>query len=229
MNVSYGGEKQFRSVNNLTKWVSGLYFVLMIASIVAIAFGYAQADLINRAISGEMITESEAVANDVRYAAVGSVQLAVSITSIIVFLVWVYRTHKNLRYLHAEGLRFTPGWAVGWFFVPFMSLFRPYQVVSEIWKASKPEVDTPDSWEKSTSSPIIGGWWAFFLISNFAGMVASRIWLGGEELSELLTATYGYMVFDATTVVWTIMAILLVKRISQFQEAKYRLISSPRG
>ena len=38
--------------------------------------------------------------------------------------------------LGANNLKYTPKWAVGCFFVPFLNLVMPYQVVREIWKAS---------------------------------------------------------------------------------------------
>ena len=231
VDISHEKQKQFRSVNKLIKWVCWLYIILAIVSAIAIASGYAQAELLNRAISGEVITEAEAIANDTREAVVASVQTLLFIASFIVFLIWVYRTHKNLPYLHAEGLRFTPGWSVGWFFVPVMSLFRPYQVVSEKWKASKPKINTSDNtaWKQSPSSPIVGWWWAFFLISNYVSMIAMRMLLRGEELSDLLTATYAYMISDVIAIVWIIITILMVRGISQFQEAKNRLISLPKA
>ena len=38
----------------------------------------------------------------------------------------------------AGGLRYTPGWAVGWLFVPFANLVVPYFVFTEIWRNSIP-------------------------------------------------------------------------------------------
>jgi len=32
--------------------------------------------------------------------------------------------------------RFTPGWAVGYWFVPFVNLVRPYQIVADLWLRS---------------------------------------------------------------------------------------------
>ena len=36
---------------------------------------------------------------------------------------WIYRAHANLRLVDVDGLIFTPGWSVGWYFVPVASLF----------------------------------------------------------------------------------------------------------
>jgi Domain of unknown function (DUF4328) len=55
---------------------------------------------------------------------------------VVVWLVWQYRSHGNLWAVGADGLRFTPGWAVGWWFVPVAGLVMPYMVMKELWSAS---------------------------------------------------------------------------------------------
>jgi len=58
------------------------------------------------------------------------------ILSIVTFSLWTHRAHKNLELLAVPSLRFSPGWSVGWFFVPIMNLFRPFQAVAQLWRAS---------------------------------------------------------------------------------------------
>lgn len=220
-------QDQFRSISKVANWVSGLFILLAILNIIAVISGYSQAELLNRAIGGETITLAEATSNDSRQALIGFGQTALYIIAAVLFLIWIHRAHKNLTSLHATDLRFTPGWAVGWFFVPIMSLFRPYQVASEISKASDPNIGAPidgTSWKNIATSPIVGWWWAFFLISNFIGQIALRTIFSGEELSDLLTSTNVYMVSDAIDVVGIIITIFMVQRISQYQETKYSLV-----
>jgi hypothetical protein len=228
MNVGYAKQQRFEPLNKRTQLLFWILVILMVLDIVAVFSDFAQVELINRVIRGEAVTESEAIANDARQAAIGFGQTALYIACFVVLLMWIYRATKNLRSLRAAGLSFTPGWAVGWFFVPFMNLFRPYQVVSEIWKASDPKVGTADdtSWKATTTSPIVGCWWALFLISNFIANIALRTVFSGIELSDLLNSTYAYMVSDGIDVIYVLTAIFMVRRISQFQEAKNKLISS---
>ncbi len=229
MDIGFKKQVQFKSVNKRTKWVFWIFVTLVILNVGALVSGYAQAELLNRAISGETITWAEATSNDGRQALIGFAQLALYIAAGIAFLMWIYRAHRNLPSLQAANLRFTPGWAVGWFFIPIMNLFRPYQVVSEIWKASNPKVDTTDgtSWKSVATSPIVGWWWAFYLISSFVANIALRTVFSGQEIPDLLTSTYAYMVSDAIDVVHILIAISMVSRICQFQETKNKLISSP--
>src|SRR5688572_5676802 len=46
----------------------------------------------------------------------------VLVVSIIVVGMWIYRAHANLSDAGVDGLEFTPGWAVGWYFIPIANL-----------------------------------------------------------------------------------------------------------
>ena len=230
MDTGYKRRELFQSVSTRAQWVYWIFSIMMVVYIIAVLSDFAQAGLLNRAIAGETITWSEANTNDIRQAVIGLAQFVLFVASAVVFLMWVYRAHKNLPSLGATGLRFTPGWAVGWFFIPIMCLFRPYQAVAEISKASDPKVDATDStsWKSVGALPLVGWWWAFFLISNFVGNFALRATLytiNSTELSDLLFVTYAYIVSDAIDVVGILITIFMVKRITQLQETKSKLIS----
>jgi len=202
----------------------------MLVLFISVISDFAQADLLNRAIAGETITWSEAVANDTRQGVIGFAQFVLFIAEAIAFLTWVYRAHKNLPSLGATGLRFTPGWAVGWFFIPIMCLFRPYQAVAEISKASAPNVDATagTSWKSAAALPLVGWWWAFMLISTFVGRFvrsAASSTSYSTELSDFLFATHVSIAFEAIKLLYLFIAILMVRKISQFQERKNILVN----
>jgi len=230
--MQHGKQGQFKSLNTRTQWVCWIFGISIFVYVIAVLSDFAQAALLNRAIAGETITWSEAMANDTRQAVIGFAIFVLSIAEAIAFLMWVYRAHKNLPSLGATGLRFTPGWAVGWFFIPIMWFFRPYQAVAEISKASDPKVDATDgtSWKSVATLPLVGWWWAFFLISTFVARIAFRAALStiySAELSDFLFATYASIVSAAIGILYLFIAILMVRKISQSQEAKSRLISLP--
>jgi len=69
------------------------------------------------------------------------IHIPIFIASIVVFLIWEYRSFNNLSALEARNLEFSPGWAIGWWFVPFANLFKPFQAMRELWAESDPEYD----------------------------------------------------------------------------------------
>src|SRR5690606_25955357 len=47
-------------------------------------------------------------------------QLGSFFMTAIFFLLWTYRSYRHLSALSDRNLRFSPGWAVSWYFVPIM-------------------------------------------------------------------------------------------------------------
>ena len=89
------------------------------------------------------------------------VQWAIIATAIAWFI-WQHRAQANLRALGVADTRFTPGWAVGWWLIPFAWYVMPYLTTREVWKASDPEAGATD-WLRS-SAKLIGWWWAVWLV-----------------------------------------------------------------
>lgn len=102
--------------------------------------------------------------------------IPIYITGIVSFCMWTYRVSSNA---YAQGGMknslnpITPGWAVGYYFIPIVSLWKPYQAMKEIWSAS---VDG----DKSSSA--LGVWWTFWIISGILGQISLRLTLNeGDE------------------------------------------------
>lgn len=144
---------------------------------------------------------------DVASAAILLAQLAFLISAIFVGM-WIHRAHANLFVAGLDGLEFTPGWSVGWFFVPIMSLFKPFQAMRELWNRSHSE---DDGYASATPSEL-GVWWGTFLIGNFLGA------FGGDEMFTAGSATL--MTLAVSSVVDIVSAIFLIKIIDRVGAAQ---------
>ena len=153
----------------------------------------------------------------------------VYIFTIVMFLVWLHRAHANLEPLAGKDLQFTPGWAVGWWFIPFANLVKPFQAVREVWSESDPDVadqgPTFLSASLRTAPTYMGAWWAFWLLSNFAANITSRVY----DPDTMANVEIGGVLFVATGVLSLIaaaLAILLVRDITKRQESRFANLSS---
>ena len=79
----------------------------------------------------------------------------------------------------ARALITTPGWAVGSFFIPILNLFRPYQAMRDLLKASR----QPARWRSVPDSPVVSLWWALWLIGYVVHRVAFQM-VRGDDLSR---------------------------------------------
>jgi len=50
---------------------------------------------------------------------------------VVFYLRWQHQAHKNL-YALGKYPRFTPGWGVGWWFIPIVQLWKPYQNLKDV-------------------------------------------------------------------------------------------------
>ncbi len=90
---------------------------------------------------------------------VGWAQLVSLAITAVAFLTWLHRARVNVRALGVRRLAYGREWTVLGFLVPLLNLFRPYQVVREIWQASDPSTGDPMAWKVVTAPRRIAIWW----------------------------------------------------------------------
>ncbi|MHC5053008.1 MAG: DUF4328 domain-containing protein, partial [Planctomycetota bacterium] len=145
-------DEPYRPADQLVKWLTILLVANAVIGVIALWSGWLEIDLIERA-ADEEISDEEADASDQRQGLIGLAQVGILIALIVLFCLWIPRANRNARALGATGMRFTPRWCVIWYLIPIMNLFRPYQAMKEIWKASVPNEATP--WQHRPASPIL--------------------------------------------------------------------------
>src|SRR6266545_3160987 len=96
---------------------------------------------------------------------VGVVQALWFLVSAALFLAWFLRAYANLAPLGARRLRYGHWWTVGAWVLPVFSLFRPKQLLNDIWRASDPDLppDMGDRLRQRPVGPLLGWWWMTFL------------------------------------------------------------------
>jgi len=109
----------------------------------------------------------------------------------VIFFFWVYFTNRNCRGF-TTAMKFSSGWAVGWFFVPIFNLFRPYQVMQEIWKVS----EHPRSWQDCRDSIFVGFWFALRL--GIAILFRGPFHTEYDNSEDLGTQAIGVVMYCAT-------------------------------
>jgi len=105
--------------------------------------------------------------NDPELGSVWLSDLAVLLSAIPVAM-WIYRAHANLDAADLPGLEYTPGWSVGWFFIPFASLWKPFSAMRELWNASHGAVGD----YSETAPALLWVWWLCWVFRGIAGLGA---------------------------------------------------------
>jgi Domain of unknown function (DUF4328) len=161
------------------------------------------------------LTPDQVATNDPIQGIIGLLQSGLGIVTGITFLKWIYRAYKNIQGFGAEGLRFSPGWAVGYYFIPILSLIRPVQVMSEIWRAS----DDPRNWPRRQGSWLIVSWWTLFLIYTGVTQVSLEIAIQASTNDQWTLAAVLAIAGDLFSIPLSIAALRLVTEVYRRQKA----------
>ena len=148
-------------------------------------------------------------------------ELLIYVSTVIFFCVWLYRAADNLVAFNPwNRTDYSPGWAVGSFFIPFVNLVVPYRAVREVWQKSA----TPDDLLLSTPGPpaTFPIWWLFWLLASFAGNISMRVSFN-ENVPER-TATMISIGASALFIVASVCAYLVVDAIDKKQEEAARKV-----
>jgi hypothetical protein len=172
--------------------------------------------LLGRAKTGAI--NPEQLVGGVLYLAVWVLQLALLVGCTITFCMWFYRVYRNLR---AMGITtaFTPGWAPGSFFVPFLNLVRPFQIARETWMGSEASGST-----EPAGSGLVSLWWALFLGSRIIAWVGSRF--SGQTMDSMQTAHMVFVISDLVSAGAALACILMIRKIDRRQQESYRLMAA---
>ncbi|MEK7780067.1 MAG: DUF4328 domain-containing protein [Verrucomicrobiota bacterium] len=191
-----------------------LRFLLWVSLAMAIISGLLSAASIMTGRAAQMEVESISPM-DILEILLGLLGLVVYITTAVFFCMWTHRANRNARALGATHLQFTPGWAVGWFFIPIANLWKPRQVMREIWHASHDPRGGPDE----TTPALVSNWWTLWLVTNILGQLAFRYALNADTARGLMTSEVFSLVSSFVEIGLCLVAVKLVTTIYEMQKS----------
>jgi hypothetical protein len=143
----------------------------------------------------------EATAFDDLTATLGRLELAGSILTGIAWFVWLHRSVANARSLGVQT-EATPGWSVGWWFIPFANLVKPYRILRSLFDGLV-----------SGSGRIVAFWWGCYLAAGFIGEFAAL--QRPESPAALRTYAGSFLVSDTLRLAAAILAAFMVWTIDE--------------
>ncbi len=145
-------------------------------------------------------------------AAIGVLNVVAVVAAGIAVLRWIYRSS---RYAQALGpaMAVTPGWAVGWFFVPIANLWKPFQAVSETWQVSA-DPHAPDA---VPIPAVLRIWWGCWIASSIISNIDFRLSMHAETAEQLITASWFTVAAVPVDIALTIALTTIMRRLSQMQ------------
>jgi hypothetical protein len=149
------------------------------------------------------------------------VQVPIYLITIVFFGIWINLSCKNawlfqagdrqgfpsLRRLSSHTMTVTPGWAVGWYFVPVANLWKPYAAMGEIRNASG----------AGTLGAVLPLWWGLWIGSNLLGHISLR--LPTDTIPHYVFSSIFDLITAPVSLGSNVLAVLLVAGITRIQYA----------
>ena len=178
----------YKDSSTLTRIVRIALVASMLASIATILSDFRQRGLLHLAEANGMSVDEAWGEFPLDALLVPLGLLAVGLFTIITIAMWIHRMARNARaLLGASRLEYTPGWTVGWYFIPFANLWKPYQAFKDVWIGSF-EGKEPRGVANSGPLPL---WWTLWLAYSFVSNISARMSLRASTFDdEYLSLTF---------------------------------------
>ena len=206
----------YKNPQSLTKWTRGFLYTSIGVSVVLIWSNVLEFQLLVAMKEGFYPGDSAIETSDTRQGMLAVLGAVVILTTMIFVLKWIYRANYNVRQLGANGLRFSPAGSIGWYFVPVLCLWRPYQAMKEIHQASL----NPHEWKDRPVPTLLPLWWTLWLISNALSNLDVRLWWRLDENSsaaDFVTANLAAQAALVSEIPLTLVLLAIINRVYGMQ------------
>lgn len=103
----------------------------------------------------------------------------------LTIVVWLDACYKYARVtLKATGFSQEKWISLGWL-IPFMNLFKPYQVLGEIYKVGASDNVEGEEWKKASISANILLWWIFWILAHIIFVIIWKLVFYGAFRDEM--------------------------------------------
>ncbi|MFC9238282.1 DUF4328 domain-containing protein [Streptomyces decoyicus] len=208
--ASPAGPERYRTVSGTAAAAATLILLVLVGEVLISVSDWGIYNVVHDYKAGAAtVADLEAADSFSRLVSITTV--VVWISAGVVFLVWLWRARVNAELFGGTAAqRRSRSWVIGGWFTPVANLWVPYQVVSDIWKAS------------AARRPVPGGlvmvWWALLVTSTVIGRAVAQLYLAEEVTEEGLRSAANLStlgtVLDAAA---GVLVVLIIRRITAWQ------------
>jgi len=164
-----------------------------------------------------LLTAEEANKFDAGTAHLALMTLGAELVTAIAFLAWLSRTVDNIPALRGGRPLVTPRWSIGWWFIPFANLIKPYQIVRDVHDRMAIGASSSGGW-------IVLAWWLSWVAGRVIAAIAELVPqpINPEAINlDALAKQFSFRgIADSLTLLGALLAIVVVLRIQWRAEAR---------
>ncbi|MBI5540522.1 MAG: DUF4328 domain-containing protein [Bacteroidia bacterium] len=200
------------------RYTIAIIAVFILIDIAVIVISAMQYQLLDSVEKGLPVTNEMIFNNNIRELVVIIVYLLVYVFSTIIFLKWFKSAYDNLHKRFSK-CEYASGWAIGWWFIPVVSLYKPYYIMKEmITNNSILILQRGISVRKNYKTYYLGLWWTLWLFTHIISIRPFDI----DNLYVQIFYTILTIVVAFLDILLVFFTISMIKRFSYIEELLYK-------
>lgn len=208
----------YRDTSRLSAWVIGMLLACAFTSLLCLFARLLEIRFLLRVRDGIFLTqrmaETAGAESDFRIALSSGFMGLAMIVTVVLVAIWTYRVCYNAHQFGALAMRYSPAASVGWYFVPFANLWKPYDAMCEIWRVS----ENPEEWHSRPAANIVGVWWILWIIMLTADRAHSVVMRKAQTVDMFLLASKLGIMDDIALASVSIALAAVVRGIQELQQ-----------
>ena len=143
-----------------------------------------------------------------------SVVSLIMLAVFVLLIIFLFRASKNTELWDTSRRTWTPGWAIGGWFIPLANFVIPVLVILDVWRRT-PERPADGEARTSPSASIVTLSWVLFLI----GTVLIAIDVDYDTLDEFKTQDWVHIAGCISRAISAVLLIRIVRDLARRQRA----------
>jgi hypothetical protein len=178
-------------------------------------------DILNDRFSLDIIKRANDADDLVK--AASAIYVLIALVLLVLVIIWTFRAMKNNEALGRTMPRFKPGWGIAGWLIPFANLVIPVLILQDLWRGSDAQSPRGDTnWRSNKGSPLIGWYWAAFIISNVIRVGATSrndTEFTKQYFDDLKSQDSRFLAGSAIAIAAAVLGILMFRRLAARQAA----------
>ena len=138
-------------------------------------------------------------------------QAATVVVVAILFLRLLYKAVQQAKGFMTPFTYVSPGWAVGYWFIPIVGLYKPYRIIHALFAACAKEAGGDA--KPAAGEQLLSAWWALFVIGNLAGWAVARMDTDFSDRAQVITFCEYTLGCDLLLIAATPLFWIVIKRL----------------
>ena len=214
-----GAAAGYKSATPLAKAITVVMALDVLVELANDVNSFVTIGVMKRVIAGETVPQADLTAIDLRTGGIGLLTLILLLAAGVLFCFFMPRANRNASSF-GSFMNISPGWAAGWFFIPFANLWMPYQAMREIWQGSDPDPSVPKA--AAPVSGLIKWWWGMYLAHNIGGWMVALASKGAKQAQDLINSSSVDMVDSVLSIIAALLAAATVRAVARRQDERYK-------